>query len=814
MKKILAILLVACMAIAVLPVGIWASDAATAVVVASIGEEKYTDLQTAINEAEDGAIIKLLADFALTAQDANPLMKVVYNRGSYCGIYIPDDKNITIDLNGKTVSYVDTYGDCDNVMILNLGNLTINDSSAEKNGKITYKAVAGETEYSYFYSTIFNCGTLTINAGTVENTCETDTDVTNAVDNHSRLSHQYENDCILVVNGGTLIGVEYRAIRQYTHYFEGVQNRVTINNGVVKGGIYMQHGDNWYYPNAADKRLNVDAYLTINGGTITKLDNGYGHIRSRLSNPDNAVWGLEINGGNIEVPVQLYVQRGVYYANGVSGTTVPAEANGTRNAEWLEKHGGFISGGVFTEAPNVEFIAKGYVVVQKADSKYYVIPESENEVKVTFADLNAEQTTTIGGTVGIPVTAPTKDGYVFDGWYLADGTAVTVNTKYYEDTIVTAKWAEIIKNEDSGDIIVGSPEHNVTTEGADLPSNLTKEEKQELEDSANSVNVDESTIQNAVTDNIGDVMDGVETEEDKNYIVKTTIDVELESYKEDEEGNKDLELDITPKYEVYETDSDNDNPNNIPENQEPVKSEVLEVTKPVKIRVDLPAGFAEVGKTIYITHDKGDDEVYIYSGIVKQDSNGLFVEFINPNGFSPFTLTNYVPAGMVTIDNDLYGNLATALKKVEDGDEVVLSGDDDGEYTISREVRFKLNGDFNGKIVAGRGYEVTKREVRGGVEYEVSVYHAPMVPLFFGTTVRVYDADNGTITPNGIPMIIGGMTKTFKFIPDEGYAVADVIVNGESYGAIETLTLDGFSGYITLTAVFEEVSAASDVVEP
>nr|MBQ4318694.1 hypothetical protein [Clostridia bacterium] len=68
--------------------------------------------------------------------------------------------------------------------------------------------------------------------------------------------------------------------------------------------------------------------------------------------------------------------------------------------------------------------------------------------------------------------------------------------------------------------------------------------------------------------------------------------------------------------------------------------------------------------------------------------------------------------------------------------------------------------------------------------------------------------------PNGIPMIIGGMTKTFKFIPDEGYAVADVIVNGESYGAIETLTLDGFSGYITLTAVFEEVSAASDVVEP
>jgi len=82
---------------------------------------------------------------------------------------------------------------------------------------------------------------------------------------------------------------------------------------------------------------------------------------------------------------------------------------------------------------------------------------------------------------------------------------------------------------------------------------------------------------------------------------------------------------------------------------------------------------------------------------------------------------------------------------------------------------------------------------------------AAMVPLFFGTTVRVHDAANGTITPNGIPMIIGGMEMTFSFIPDEGYAVADVICNGESIGAVETLTIDGFSGYITLTAVFEAI---------
>jgi len=87
-----------------------------------------------------------------------------------------------------------------------------------------------------------------------------------------------------------------------------------------------------------------------------------------------------------------------------------------------------------------------------------------------------------------------------------------------------------------------------------------------------------------------------------------------------------------------------------------------------------------------------------------------------------------------------------------------------------------------------------------------------MVPLFFGTTVRVYDAANGTITPNGIPMIIGGMEMTFKFIPDDGYTVADVLLNGESVGAVEALTIDGFSGYVKLTAVFEPVE--TEVVEP
>ena len=355
-------------------------DASSNATEAKIGDTYYATLQIAIKEAEDGATITLIDDFSLTAQNAQELFKPAYNRESYCGIYIPDDKAIVLDLNGHTVSYVDTYGDIDNVMILNLGNLTINDENNK--GKITYKPVAGASTYSKFYSTIFNCGTLTINGGTIENTCETETDVTNAVDNHSRLSHEYDNDCILTVNGGTLNGAYYYAIRQYTHYFEGVQNRVTINNGNINGGIYMQHGDSWYYADPNKNRLNVDCYLTINGGNIdyNTTPDKFGKIKSRLNNPDNNAFGLEITGGNINVPVELLVQRGYYYANGVSGETVPTEAAGTRNAEWLAKNGGFIEGGTFATVGDVNdvtsnlasFVAAGYQLKENVDSTYGV----------------------------------------------------------------------------------------------------------------------------------------------------------------------------------------------------------------------------------------------------------------------------------------------------------------------------------------------------------------------------------------------------------------------------------------------------------
>ncbi len=369
--------------------------------VAEVNGTKHMSLQSAVTKAADGATINVLDDIVLTAQNAQSYFAPAYNRESYAGLIIPDDKTLTIDLNGKTVSYVDSYGDVDNVMILNLGNLTINDTVG--GGKLTYKPVAGSSTYSKFYSTIFNCGTLTVNGGIIENTAEAETDVTNAVDNHSRLSHEYGNDSILVVNGGTLTGAYYYAIRQYTHYFEGVQNRVTINDGTIMGGIYMQHGDSWYYADPAKNRLNVDGYLTINGGNFvaTATPDHFNTIKSRLSNPDNNAWGLEINGGTFnDASIQLLVQRGVFYTNGVSGATTPAETAGTRNTEWLAKNGGFITGGRFGNIGDendvttnlASFVAEGFTLVSDnaGGGAVYAKADVVEEIDVVFEQVDGD----------------------------------------------------------------------------------------------------------------------------------------------------------------------------------------------------------------------------------------------------------------------------------------------------------------------------------------------------------------------------------------------------------------------------------------
>ena len=172
-----------------LPAPAWAAEAdAPEGGAAQIGETVYSTLPEAVNAAQDGDTIKLLADYK-TAEGA----------GEEEDVGLTITKSVTLDLNGYgmddfRVAQVNDAGET-----LPSGNLTVEDTSAEKTGKVTemIELVAGK---------------LTINGGTIGD---------------DRDGVRIENGN-LAVNGGA-IGYLYSGASSGT---------VTITGGTVKNARF------------------------------------------------------------------------------------------------------------------------------------------------------------------------------------------------------------------------------------------------------------------------------------------------------------------------------------------------------------------------------------------------------------------------------------------------------------------------------------------------------------------------------------------------------------------------------------------------
>jgi len=72
----------------------------------------------------------------------------------------------------------------------------------------------------------------------------------------------------------------------------------------------------------------------------------------------------------------------------------------------------------------------------------------------------------------------------------------------------------------------------------------------------------------------------------------------------------------------------------------------------------------------------------------------------------------------------------------------------------------------------------------------------------------------GSISPSGSVSVTGGSDKTFTVTPDSGYKIADVLVNGESVGAVSSYTLNNVSKDYTIEAKFSLVNSTfTDIPE-
>ena len=373
---------------------------------AKIGDVTYETLIEAIN----------------AVPTTNTLTTVTLLKNTNEIITVASNQKIELDLNANTLG-----NNGGNTVINNSGNITI--SNGNISSSATIKAVPLIKNNS--------SGSITINNANVESTSKVG-------------GRTIENDGLLTINGGTI-----KAISTEEQVIENTSTgTVTMNGGnIIEGGT--KHGIR-----------NYGGKVYIRGGTINSTSTKRAAVHNAADNAE-----LEITGGTIiSNPTGGVSDQGGYAVYVEKGTCVIGTSGGN-----IDTTSPVIQGKVYgvNTKVNISFydgIIKGYTKGAINDKLKITPKETECELTdgeeiidgvnyktlylVKLAKITFEQNdgtgdkTEINVGIGKPVgdlPVPTRTGYIYKGWYLADGiTEVTADTIVTDDITCYAHWAKSV----------------------------------------------------------------------------------------------------------------------------------------------------------------------------------------------------------------------------------------------------------------------------------------------------------------------------------------------------------------------------------
>ena len=293
------------------------------------------------------------------------------------GLTVEAGREFALDLNGKTVSMEDASA-ATVAMIKNYGNLTITDSSEEKAGKLSFNSTTPSAANAYASNVISNYGTITVEAGTIENT--TVGSACYALDNYAGST--------ATINGGKLTA-EKTTVRIF-NWTNGDAAKATLN---VNGGeIYSKDG----YAINVNSGNAPSVALNITGGTITTDDTDYNLAVYVFNNGTAENFTANVTGGEF---------NGYFALNGATCETMAENAvsisGGTFEGVicYGEPAYGFISGGVYSTPVEAAYCAEGYAPVANEDGTYgveYLIVDELTIVDGTYDEFVNQNAKTVG----------------------------------------------------------------------------------------------------------------------------------------------------------------------------------------------------------------------------------------------------------------------------------------------------------------------------------------------------------------------------------------------------------------------------------
>ena len=639
---------------------------------AAIDDVQYATLADAVAAANNGDTVTLLKN---TAED----------------VVIPADKTVTLDLNGKKLTNVQS----DTITVTKGAKLTIA-------GKGTVDNVTNGK------AAVYNNGTTTLNGGKYTRSAEADNTTSSSGGNsyYNILNHgaMTINEGVEVYSSGHFSSLVANGYYDYsatqkgdrTAYIESVGQAapaLTINNGTFSGGINTIKNDD-------------NATLTINSGEFSNV------TQAVVQNNNIAT----VNGGTFDADGYHALENWKYNSNYNAGNLTVTNGKfagsiATNAAVSLK-----ISGGLYTENPSKYLAASvkdgyKYAAVKHASPYLFEVKEILNENVEVIPNVGAAKAKSAEGVVD-------KD----------DVAKVDAAAK-----VVAAP-----KISEAAAVVADKVDADQYTEKA---TNIKKADRIEV----------------------------------RAYLEVTPKEYSKESYK----------LNITPKYDIVVVGTDNQ--------EQKFTGDTLPVSNETPVSVQLPDGFVTNTDSLYVQHKGHEYNADVSVNTIKVDGvnkNIYTAKFINPDGFSDFTITKTTQS-VAVIGNNKYTTLQNAIDAAQTGATIVLQKDCTEKVTVAgKSLTINRNGKTFDEANVTVGSNCTK-EVKN--DTIVVTYTKPSSGSSGGSSSgkTTYKVTTSAVNNGGVNASPSSAEKgasiTITLSPDKGYKLDKLTVTDGSGKTVSTV---------------------------
>ena len=209
-------------------------------------------------------------------------------------------------------------------------------------------------------------------------------------------------------------------------------------------------------------------------------------------------------------------------------------------------------------------------------------------------------------------------------------------------------------------------------------------------------------------------------------------------------------------------------------------------------------------KHAYISNDwKGAQDEYLISPVV--DLSGtrdgvLTFDF----AYGEYGIKNKVYNATVEVSTD-GGQTWTAIWNFQDS----YTGQETSGYAIAGSAEVKIPAQYAVDGVQIAFHYANPKDTAPLAVDNVKLMAVEDGPVAQKYTITATAGEGGSITPAGEVSVKEGASQTFAIAAQEGYAIADVLVDGQSVGAVDSYTFENVTANHTIAALFTKT--ASDV---